>query len=66
MKTGIKRFILYYESDRKICNSYEHEGGRANSQKTIKQYISNIKRDQAEYNPRNFYIVDTEGGNRND
>lgn len=59
MKIGTKRYVLYYKSDRKICGSFEHEGGRANSEKTIKQYISKIKKDQAEYNPRNFYVIDT-------
>lgn len=56
-----KRYFVEYESDRIICRSNVHEYGRANSLKTAKGYISRIKKNYADENPRNFRIYDIYG-----
>ena len=54
-----KRYFLMYESDQIICRSHDHEYAGGNSVKTCRQYIRNIRRDESQYNPRNFRIYDT-------
>lgn len=58
---GHKRYFLEYESNRLSCGCYTHDGGRANAVKTLKSSIKKIRKDEAEYNPRNFVIYDTDG-----
>lgn len=59
---------MQYESDRQMgwnfdeggnrIPSYNHIYGFASSIKTCKQYITRCKKNEAEYNPRNFRIFD--------
>ena len=56
-----KRYSVEYESDKIICKSNIHTYGRANSLKTAKGYISKIKKNYADENPRNFKIYDIYG-----
>lgn len=68
----MKRFFLEYISDEghgtggcynHLTGEYDaklHDGYRANSMRTMKSYISKIKREKAEYNPRDFRIYDYE------
>lgn len=54
-----KRFFVRYTSDRKVCGEYDHPAGNASTLKSAKAIISSIRRDYAEYNPRNFRVYDT-------
>lgn len=67
----MKRYFLEYISDDTIHGGvYNHLTGEydkhlhgdynGNSLKTMKGYIAKIKREQAEYNPRDFRIYDYE------
>lgn len=68
----MKRYFLEYVSDEiKPCSgTYNHLTGEydkhlhggycGNSLKTMKGYISKIKREKAEYSPRDFRIYDYE------
>jgi len=62
----MKRYSLYYRSDRKRCNSYKHFGGYSSTIKTAKDYIGRIKKEEAEDNPRDFEIFDVYAGFDND
>ena len=68
----MKRYFLEYASDEiEPCNGtynhltgeydkHLHSGYYGNSLKTMKGYISKIKREKAEYSPRDFRIYDYE------
>jgi len=60
----MKRYALYYTSDRLDPRSnigeHLHGGWSAKSLNTIRQYISQIKRDKADENPREFFYTDQE------
>lgn len=60
----MKRYALYYTSDRldPLSNIGEHlhGGWSARSLTTIRQYMSQIKRDKADENPREFFYTDQE------
>ena len=68
----VKRFSLEYISDdREACSGtfnhitqqydkYLHGGLYGNSMKTMKNYISKIRCEKAEYNPREFRVYDLE------
>ena len=60
----MKRYALYYTSDRRAPRSnigdYLHFGGYASSVKTIKQYVSRVKKEFAAENPRDFFYTDWE------
>ena len=58
---GYKRYFLEYESDKVICGSNKHYDYRANSIKTLKSAIKKVRKEEAEYNPRNFVIYDSDG-----
>lgn len=59
---GYKRYFLEYESDKVICGSNIHnDGWRANAIKTLKSAIKKIRKEEAENNPRNFVIYDSDG-----
>ena len=58
---GYKRYFLEYESDKVICGSNKHCDCRANSVKTLKSAIKKVRKEEAEYNPRNFVIYDSDG-----
>ena len=58
---GHKQYFVEYESDRMICNSYNHQGGNASTIKSAKSIIRNIRKTMAEYNPRNFRVYDSDG-----
>jgi hypothetical protein len=55
---GHKQFFIEYESDRMICGSYNHTGGNASTIKSAKAIIKNVRRLDAEHNPRNFRVYD--------
>lgn len=67
-----KRYSLEYISDERaacsgtynhLTQQYDkhlHSGYNGNSMKTMKNYISKIKKLKAEYNPREFRIYDLE------
>ena len=57
----MKQFFLMYESDQVIVQSKTHMYGQANSVKTCRQYIRNIRKNEAQYNPRNFRVYDSYG-----
>lgn len=57
---GHKRYFLEYESDKVICGSNKHHGYQANAIKTLKSAIKKVRKDEAEYNPRNFVIYDSD------
>lgn len=57
----MKRYFMEYTSDKKVCGSYDHIYGNASTVKTAKGYISKCRKNNAEYNPRNFRIYDTWG-----
>lgn len=54
----MKQYSVYYESDQMICNSYDHFYGYTTSMRTAKAYISQIKKNYSDHNPRNFRIYD--------
>lgn len=56
-----KRYTMRYESDQRVCQSYDHVYGNASSIKTCKQYINRCRKIEAQYNPRNFRIYDSWG-----
>lgn len=58
---GHKRYFVEYESDRVICGDNVHHGGNASTIKSAKSIIRNIRKEQAERNPRNFRVYDCEG-----
>lgn len=58
---GHKQYFVEYESDRKICGSYNHPGGNASSIKSAKAIIQKIRSLCAESNPRNFRVYDSMG-----
>lgn len=58
---GHKQYFLEYESDRIICGSNKHHGYEANSIRTLKTDIKRIRKEQADLNPRNFVIYDSDG-----
>lgn len=58
---GHKQYFVEYESDRMICRSYNHPGGNASTIKSAKSVIKNIRKQMAEYNPRNFRVYDSLG-----
>lgn len=57
----MKRYFMEYDSNRKMGGSYSHIWGFASTIKTAKGYIGRCKKQNAEYNPRNFRIYDTLG-----
>ncbi len=57
----MKRYFMEYESDKKVCGSYSHVYGFASTLKTAKTYINRCRKNDVEYNPRNFRIFDTWG-----
>lgn len=67
---GHKRYFLEYRSDKRCpgtwnadINDYDHylhDGGRGNTMRTMKCYINRIRKDLAEYNPRDFRIYDVD------
>lgn len=57
----MKRYFMEYESDRKVCGSYSHVYGFASTLKTAKSYIGRCRKREAEDNPRNFRVYDTQG-----
>lgn len=61
IRRGHKQYFVRYESDRMICNSYDHHGGDASTIKSAKSMIRNIRKSMAEYNPRNFRVYDSDG-----
>jgi len=60
----MKQYAIYYTSDRRDPRSnigeYLHGGWRAKSLTTIRQYVSQIKRDKVGENPREFFYTDQE------
>lgn len=66
----MKRYFLEYTSDeREVCSGtynhltgvydkFLHSGFRGNSMKIMKAYIRQIRRNKAEYNPRDFRVYD--------
>ena len=58
---GHKQYFVEYESDRKICGSYNHPGGNASSIKSAKAIIQKIRSQCAKNNPRNFRVYDSLG-----
>lgn len=59
---GYCRYFLEYESDKVICGSNIHNDGyRANAIKTLKSAIKKVRKEEAEHNPRNFKIYDSDG-----
>lgn len=60
----MKRYTLYYTSDKRVPRSnigdYLHSYGHASSIKTIKQYVSQVKREFSADNPRDFFYTDQE------
>ena len=54
----MKRYSMQYESDEVVCRSNDHLYGMASTIKTAKSYISRVRREKAQYNPRNFRIFD--------
>lgn len=58
---GCKRYFLEYESDRIICGSNIHHGYEANSVKTLKAAIKQVRKKEAQHKPRNFIIFDVFG-----
>lgn len=54
----MKRYSMCYESDEVICRSTNHHYGYASTLKTAKQYISKVRKNEADRNPRNFRIYD--------
>jgi hypothetical protein len=55
---GVKRYALHYKSDRTVCGSCDHDGGRASELRTILGYARKIKRELAAEDPRGFYVTD--------
>ena len=55
----MKRYFLMYDSDQTICGRKRHTGGNGNSIKICKGYIRTIRKNEAQYNPRNFTIYDS-------
>lgn len=56
---GCKQYFVEYESDRMICGSYIHTAGMASTIKSAKSIIRNVRKNRAEYNPRNFKVFDS-------
>ena len=67
---GHKQYFLTYKSDA-LCpgtwneeiqeyDRHLHTGGNGNSLKTMKSYISKIRKTMAEYNPRDFRVYDSD------
>lgn len=60
----MKRYALYYTSDRRdpLSNigAHLHGGWSARSLKTIRHYMSQIKREKAADNPRDFFYTKAE------
>lgn len=54
-----KQYFMEYESDKIVNRSNIHTYGRGNTIKTCKQYISRVRQNEAQYNPRNFRIYDS-------
>ena len=55
----MKRYFVSHKSDKVVCRSNEHTYGFASTLKTAKNYISRIRKQEAEYHPRNFRIYDS-------
>jgi hypothetical protein len=58
---GVKRYFVEYESDRIICGSNKHTWGYSQTIRTAMTYIARCRKEEAQYNPRNFKIYDTWG-----
>lgn len=58
---GHKRYSLEYEDDRVWGGSNIRCGYNANSIRTLKSEIKKIRKEQVQYNPRNFVIYDVDG-----
>lgn len=58
---GHKQYFVQYESDRRVCGSYDHHGGNASTIRSAKAIIRNIRRQMADANPRNFRVYDILG-----
>ena len=58
---GHKQYFVEYESDKRICGSYNHTAGNASTINSAKSIIRNIRKTMAEYNPRNFRVYDSDG-----
>ena len=58
----MKQYSMQYESDQRNpfsnIGEYEHFYGYASTIKTAKQYIRKCRKEEAQYNPRNFRIYD--------
>lgn len=54
----MKQYSMRYESDKVVCGSNDHVWAMASTIKTARQYISECKKVDAQYNPRNFRIYD--------
>lgn len=54
----MKRYVMEYESDKKVCGECTQTWGYASSLKTAKSYIAKCRKIHAEDNPRNFKIYD--------
>lgn len=55
---GRKQYFVEYESDRKVCGSYTHDAGSASTIRSAKTIIRNVRKHQADENPRNFKVYD--------
>ena len=55
---GHKQYFVEYESDKRICGSYNHIAGNASTINSAKSIIRKIRKMLAEENPRNFRVYD--------
>lgn len=55
---GRKQFFVEYTSDRKCCGCYTHNAGSASTITSAKRIIRNVRKNDAEYNPRDFKVFD--------
>lgn len=53
-----KQYFVLYDSDKKVCGSYEHEAGNASTIKSAKGVIRRVREIDKDNNPRNFRIYD--------
>lgn len=56
----MKRYVMRYDSDRRVCGGYTHTWGYSSTIQGAKNLISRCKREDKENNPRNFCVYDTE------
>lgn len=55
---GHKQYFVEYESDKKVCGRYTHPGGSTSTLNGAKSIIRRVRKELAEYNPRNFKVFD--------